>query len=260
MSDQIDALAATLRASATGALVVTGAGISLASGIPSFRSDGGLWTRYDPERYATLTAFRERPDHVWPFLRELRETLLSAQPNDGHIALAALERRGFINSVATQNIDGLHQAAGSERVIELHGTYETARCLDCDLHFTERQLVDRFPAPVIPVCPNCAGPIKPDVVLFEEALPERELLRARRLADRCDVVLVVGTSAEVYPAAELPERGARHGAAVWEVNPEPVLPTARHIADRAERVLPLLARRLLGRGAMIRARRQARSA
>lgn len=252
----MDALARALRDSATGAVVLTGAGISIASGVPAFRSDGGLWERYDPAEYATIDALRRDPEKVWGFLRELHTVVGAARPNPAHLAIADLERSGHVQLVVTQNVDALHQAAGSERVIELHGSADTLSCLDCGAQ-EDRAHVERRTHTPVPRCRDCGGVLKPDVILFGEDLPVGAYRRAQHAARNTDLMLVVGTSAEVEPAASLPAAARRHGATVWEINPEPCLDVAsRTIAATAEQVLPLLVDDLLGRGRLRRAWRQ----
>lgn len=198
------------------AIVLTGAGVSVESGIPDFRSPGGIWERYPPEVYGTIDAFREDPERFWTFYRELAQLCGGAAPNPGHRALAALEASGHLDHVITQNVDGLHQAAGSRSVIELHGGPDALVCLACGARRRERIAA----LASAPVC-ACGAILKPDVVLFGEMLPVAALETAQELARRCDVCLVVGTSAVVYPAATIPELAFEHGATLCEVNLEP---------------------------------------
>lgn len=233
-------LARELRGSARGAVVFTGAGVSIASGVPSFRGQGGLWTRYDPAEYASIAALRADPEKVWGFLRELRTTLDAAVPNAAHRAVAALEASGVVTAVVTQNVDGLHQRAGNERVIELHGSDRTLTCLDGG-HTFERADVEHLADDPVPRCPRCGCVLKPDVVLFGEQLPQAPFRRAEHALRHCDVLLVVGTSAEVYPAARLPGSARRGGASVWEINPVAELDDVDGtIRGGAEDVLPAL--------------------
>lgn len=236
----IERLARELRQSARGTVVFTGAGLSIASGVPSFRGAGGLWTRYDPAEYASIQALRRDPAKVWGFLRELNDTLAAAAPNDGHRAIAELETVGHVTHVITQNIDGLHQRAGSHRVIELHGSDRTLTCLDGG-HAFARSDVEHLAGEPVPRCPRCDSVLKPDVVLFGEELPPAPFRRAEHALRHCDVLLVVGTSAEVYPAARLPGMARRAGASVWEINPvAELVEVDGTIRDRAEVVLPAL--------------------
>ncbi len=197
------------------AIALTGAGISVESGVPDFRSPGGLWERFPPEEYATIDAFRADPTRFWRFYLELARTVAGASPNAGHLALARLEQLGALAAVITQNVDGLHQAAGSREVLELHGAADALVCLACEARRRERIAALTGP----PRC-VCGEVMKPDVVLFGEALPLDTLARAQDLAERCDVCLVIGTSAEVYPAASIPERAFAAGATLCELNLE----------------------------------------
>jgi NAD-dependent deacetylase len=188
------------------AVALTGAGISVPSGIPDFRSPGsGLWEKVDPMEVAHIDAWRRDPDRFWSFYSQRFATLTDRQPNEAHLALAELERRGLIRGVITQNIDRLHRKAGTERLIEVHGSIEWSVCLTCG----ERVQVDRVIALLAdgdgaPPCPTCGAPLKPDVVLFGELLPEPALDEAQDLAMAADLMLCVGSSLEVYPVAGLP--------------------------------------------------------
>ncbi len=197
------------------AIVLTGAGVSVESGIPDFRSAGGLWTRYPPEVYGTIEAFRENPERFWTFWLELVRLCSGAKPNPAHQALAKIEAMGLIHWVITQNVDGLHQAAGSKNVIELHGGADALVCIECRAQRRERVAALTGP----PRC-ECGAIMKPDVVLFNEMLPFAAIEKAQDLARKCDVCLVVGTSAVVYPAASIPESAFEHGATVCEFNLE----------------------------------------
>ena len=199
------------------AMALTGAGISVESGIPAFRGAQGLWERYDPAEYASIEAFRSDPCKVWDMLKELDELVMSAQPNPAHQALARLETLGCLSSVVTQNIDGLHQAAGSRHVVEFHGSGRRLRCLNCGRKVRRNEIMlNEMP----PRC-GCGGLIKPDVVFFGEPIPERAAMTAFALASSCQVMLVVGTSAIVAPASHLPIMAKRAGAKVVEINLEP---------------------------------------
>ena len=188
------------------AVALTGAGISVPSGIPDFRSAGsGLWEKVDPMEVAHIDAWRRDPDRFWSFYSQRFATLTDKQPNEAHHALAELERRGLIRGVITQNIDRLHRKAGTERLIEVHGSIEWSVCLTCG----ERVRIDRVIALLAdgdgaPRCPTCAAPLKPEVVLFGELLPEQALAEAQDLAMAADLMLCVGSSLEVYPVAGLP--------------------------------------------------------
>ena len=200
----------------------TGAGISAESGIPTYRGAGGTWHKYDPARYADIGQFLEDPSYYWSFFRDVRYPVLrQAEPNAAHSALALLERRGGLRAVITQNIDGLHQAAGSLKVLELHGNTRRIRCMRCGKACTMdeayRQIETRLP----PVCSSCDGPLKPDVVFFGEALPRGVLDEALDEARSCDLFLVVGSSLVVQPAATLPVAAKEEGARLVIINRDP---------------------------------------
>jgi NAD-dependent deacetylase len=199
-------------------VVLTGAGISTESGIPDFRSPTGIWTQYDPMEYATIQAFRRDPVKVWEFYALRFEVLTRAEPNAGHVALAELEREGFVEAVVTQNIDGLHARAGSEDVIEVHGSIRTASCLDCGERVPLEDVVASLRDSPAPPCPSCGAILKPDVVMFGELLPEEAMGRATEFARRAGLLLVVGSSLEVYPVAGLPEETVSAGGALAIVN------------------------------------------
>jgi len=207
-------------------VALTGAGISVDSGIPDFRSANGLWSRYDPMEYGTIDAFLANPVKIWNMLRELSDMVGDAQPNPGHLGLAQLERLGKLSSVITQNVDGLHQAAGNSTVIEFHGNGRKLVCLNCRRKYNREDIVlDSFP----PMC-ACLNVLKPDVIFFGEMIPTDALLHAHAEARSCDVMLVIGTSAQVIPAADLPHVAKAKGAIIIEVNPEPT-PLTTLIAD-----------------------------
>jgi NAD-dependent deacetylase len=207
--------------------VLTGAGISAESGVPTFRdAQTGMWAQFDPLELATPTAFQRNAKLVWDWYAWRRELVAAAQPNPGHVALAALERRVPEFLLITQNVDGLHQAAGSAKLVELHGSLRRVRCS------REGTIVahwdDSSPREA-PRCEHCGAFLRPDVVWFEETLPADALARAEDAARDCDVMLVVGTSAEVYPAAILPVYAHHHGATVVEINPNPT-----RLSERAD--------------------------
>jgi NAD-dependent deacetylase len=182
-------------------VVLTGAGISTESGIPDFRSPTGIWATYDPMEYATIDAFLRDPVKVWDFYGRRLQMLGDAEPNDGHRALAELEERGWVKAVVTQNIDRLHERAGSRALVEVHGSIRTSSCLDCGTVVRLADVVELLP---VPTCPACGRVLKPDVVMFGELLPAAEISRAEQLAREAGVLLVVGSSLEVYPVAGLP--------------------------------------------------------
>ncbi len=197
---------------------LTGAGISVESGIPPFRGKGGVWERFDPIEFAHIDRFMENPEKVWNlFLREFRETLCKARPNDAHRALAQLEEMGLLKAIITQNIDCLHQEAGSRKVIEFHGNFATLSCTQCGATYS---MLDINIDPCPPRC-ECGGILRPDCVFYGESIPPEALEKAFKLAETCDVMLVIGTSAEVQPAAFLPRSAKEAGATVIEINLEP---------------------------------------
>ena len=200
-------------------VALTGAGISTPSGIPDFRSpNSGLWSKVDPMAVASLYSFRRRPQAFYELARPLAKALLEAQPNPAHRALADLEEMGLLKAVVTQNIDDLHRKAGSKRVLEIHGTMREAACLKCHRVIPTQGLIERFiETGEIPMC-QCGGMLKPNIVLFGERLPKRVLLEAWGEAERCDLMLVVGSSLEMAPASEIPLVARRYGAKVVIVN------------------------------------------
>jgi NAD-dependent deacetylase len=196
------------------AVALTGAGISVPSGIPDFRTPGeGLWEKVDPMKVAHIDVFRDDPARFWSFYRPRFQTLGDKRPNGAHRALAELERRGMLEGVITQNIDMLHTKAGSERVIEVHGSIRTSSCQSCGTEFRLEDVEALFDGEGAAVCESCSGYVKPDVVLFGELLPALAMAEAEALAARADLMLCVGSSLEVYPVAGLPSvtlgRGGR---------------------------------------------------
>jgi NAD-dependent deacetylase len=212
---------ATLLKDAQPCVVLTGAGISTESGIPDFRSPSGIWARYDPMEYATIAAFRRDPVQVWEFYALRFAALTSAEPNAGHLALAELQRRGLVDAVVTQNIDGLHTRAGSGDVVEVHGSIRTAVCLDCGERVPLDDVVRLLEQAPAPPCPSCGAIVKPDVVLFGELLPEGKIDRAFELAHGAALLLVIGSSLEVWPIATLPQETVAAGGRVAIVNRGP---------------------------------------
>ena len=208
-------------------VALTGAGISIESGIPPFRGKGGLWERFDPMEIAHIDAFMCNPAKVWNILvKEMKEIVDSALPNDGHKGLAKLEDMGKLKTVITQNIDGLHQAAGNTDVIEFHGTFAWQRCMDCNKKY-ETCNVD---ISVIPPLCACGGILRPDAVFFGELISPDAMWRSRQAAFNCDLMLVVGTSAVVQPASLMPVYAKQNGAKVVEINPERT-PLTAEISD-----------------------------
>ena len=202
------------------AVALTGAGISTPSGIPDFRSPGsGVWEDVDPLAVASIYAFRNQPEAFYQWLRPLADLLSHAQPNPAHVALAQLEAYGPLKSVITQNIDALHTKAGSKTIYEVHGHLRQATCLECHHQYDARPYLQAFTTlGELPICPDCTGVLKPDVVLFGEMLPFREIHAAQREAANCDLMLVVGSSLEVTPVADLPMLTRQSGARLIIVN------------------------------------------
>ena len=193
-------------------MALTGAGISVPSGIPDFRTPGkGVWENVDPMEVAHIDAFRRDPARFWSFYRPRFETLSDKQPNAAHQALAQLETEGLLDAVVTQNIDRLHRKAGTQRLIEVHGTIETSSCTSCEQSFALENVEALF-SDGVAYCTACYGLVKPDVVLFGEFLPEDAMREAQNLAERCDLMLCVGSSLEVYPVAGLPSIALASGA------------------------------------------------
>jgi NAD-dependent deacetylase len=201
---------------ADAAVVLTGAGVSVPSGIPDFRTPGeGLWEKVNPMEVAHIDAFRRDPDRFWSFYSQRFMGLRDKQPNEAHRVLADLERRGLVRALVTQNIDRLHTAAGSTQVIEVHGSIERCICMECGGYFALEQVVEMLERGVgTPECTACIAPLKPDVVLFGEMLPEEAMAEAYALAREADLILCVGTSLEVYPVAGLPRVTLDAGGAV----------------------------------------------
>jgi NAD-dependent deacetylase len=194
----------------------TGAGISVESGIPDFRGAGGLWEKFDPAEYATIDAFRANPKKVWAMLKEMGDLLESSRPNPAHQALAKLEEVGHLRSVITQNIDHLHQDAGNKRVIEYHGSHKNLVCMSCGRRYRKEDVKLEF---LPPLC-DCSGVLKPTVVFFGEPIPWGAHLQATEEARDCEVMLVIGTSAVVSPACDIPVLAKKGGATLVEVNLE----------------------------------------
>jgi NAD-dependent deacetylase len=232
-------------------VALTGAGISTPSGIPDFRSPGtGLWQRFDPMEVASLSAFRSQPERFYVWIRPLLRTILEAIPNPAHVALATLEVAGRLVGVVTQNIDGLHQRAGSERVIEVHGNMRQATCVSCFRHFaTEPFIAPLLETGEIPHCSACGSVLKPDVILFEEQLPADALDEANELMAGTDLLIVVGSSLDVMPASLLPIQALNEGAGLIIMNHEPTYLDGRAdviIRQDVAEILPLVASEVLG--------------
>jgi NAD-dependent deacetylase len=215
-------------------VALTGAGISAESGIDTFRSKDGLWKKYDPAVYASIEVFNQDPSKYWTIRGDFIRNYDEYQPNPGHIALAELEEMGFVRSVITQNIDGLHAKAGSKNIIEIHGSLRETFCLTCRREY----IAPNIPAGVPPYC-ECGGVLKPNTVLFGESLPPGALDAAYSEAKACNLMLVIGTSAVVQPAASLPLVAKETGSKIIEVNIEKAFPMADYcIQEKAGVVLP----------------------
>lgn len=201
-------------------VVLTGAGISTPSGIPDFRSEGsGLWSRDEPLETASLNTFRTAPEKFFNWFRPLANQIFQAQPNPAHTALAEFEQAGYQNTIITQNIDGLHQKAGSKQVVEMHGTLRTLSCTQCYKQFPSEEFLKPFiENGTLPYCINCNGLLKPDVILFGEQLPQAAWQAAQRATRQCDLMLVAGSSLEVLPVAGLPIQALDHGAHLIIIN------------------------------------------
>lgn len=229
--------AARAIASRGGCVALTGAGISVESGIPAFRGAQGMWERFDPMEYATIGAFRRDPEKVWGMLAEMLDLLRTSVPNPGHRSLTALERMGLLRSVITQNVDGLHQEAGSRNVIEFHGGARELLCLACRRRYsTWEKIREGIP----PRC-GCGTILKPDIVFYGEQIPRDAFAMSEAEAESAAVLLVVGTSAEASPACDIPHIASRQGALIVEVNPEETSLTRTlssiHLRDGAGRAL-----------------------
>jgi NAD-dependent deacetylase len=196
------------------AIAFTGAGISTPSGIPDFRTPGtGLWSKYDPYEVASLSSFQKNPEAFYSWIRPLMMTSVSSKPNLAHLMLAELEKAGILKAIITQNIDGLHQKAGACHVIELHGSINTASCPFCKTSYQLRYLLEQFEAHhYLPRCNQCDHVIKPDITFFEEILPEEAWENANQEMNQSDLVFIIGSSLEVFPANTLPETAIRKGA------------------------------------------------
>jgi NAD-dependent deacetylase len=196
-------------------VVLTGAGISTESGIPDFRSAGGIWAQYDPYEVGHIDALRRDPVRVWEFYAQRLGVLAQAEPNGGHRALAELEECGWIRAVVTQNVDGLHERAGSREIVEVHGSLREAECVHCGVRVPMADALAQLP---LPVCPECGEVLKLGVVMFGELLPAEAIERAQCLAAEAGVLLVVGSSLEVHPVAALPSDTLAAGGLLAIVN------------------------------------------
>ncbi len=226
MTNQIKKTAELIRSSKK-ITALTGAGISVESGIPPFRGAGSIWDKIDPMEYAHIDAFLKNPEKVWKgLLIEMGDIIKKAKPNDGHNGLAALEKNGYLQTIITQNVDGLHQLAGNKDVIEFHGSFAMVSCMKCHKH---RETIHVNLTKIPPEC-ECGGLLRPDCVFFGEMIPEESLRRSRKIASECELMLVVGTSAVVQPASLMPEIAKNHGAIIIEINPEST-PLSHRVSD-----------------------------
>ncbi len=242
--------AAELLRKAKHVVALTGAGFSTPSGIPDFRSEGtGLWSRDEPMEVASLNTFRTAPEKFFHWFRPLAGQIFDAQPNPAHTAFAEFEQAGYQIIILTQNIDGLHQKAGSSQVIEMHGTIRTLSCTQCFQQFPSGNFLQPFVEQGrIPQCPNCNGILKPDVILFGEQLPQAAWQAAQRATRQCDLMLVAGSSLEVMPVAGLPLQALDHGAHLIIINNTQTYINIRAdivITDNVATVLPQLVKRAL---------------
>jgi NAD-dependent deacetylase len=200
-------------------IALTGAGVSVESGIPDFRSSGGLWEKYDPAIYASIESFRHKPEMVWEMLFDMVDIMERAPPNPAPYALARMEELGFLSSGITQKIDNLHQAAGSRHVIEYHGNASRLECLSCGRKYGHKEIF--LSVPHAPRCATCNAVLKPTVIFFGEMIPYDAMTESNRIAARAEAVIVAGTSAIVYPAAGIPLLAKENNAAIIEFNVEP---------------------------------------
>jgi NAD-dependent deacetylase len=241
--------AAVLIRKAKRAVVLTGAGISTPSGIPDFRSEGsGLWSRDEPMEVASLSTFRTAPERFFHWFQPLAAQIFSAQPNAAHLALAEFEKAGHVRTIITQNIDALHQKAGSQSVVEVHGTVRTLSCTNCFQQFESGSLLQPYlETGKIPQCLNCNGILKPDVILFGEQLPQSAWHEAQRAARQCDLMMIAGSSLEVLPVARLPMHALDQGAHLIIINNTPTYLNVRAdviIMDDVATTLPKIAKRV----------------
>ena len=226
--------AAELLVNSKNAIALTGAGISTESGIPDFRGEGGIWEKYKPEIYGNIKAFMKDPAKFWQLAEKVAPTLFKAKPNPGHIALAELEKMDIIKAVITQNIDELHQKAGSIIVYEVHGNVNRFDCLGCRASYSKETVMKKLKKDKKrpPLCDICAAPLKPSVTLFGESLPRFEIYQSQALSQKADVMLIAGSSLEVAPACDLPLYTLREKGKLIIVNDQPT-----HLDERAAVVI-----------------------
>ena len=224
-------------------VALTGSGMSAESGIPTFRDQGGFWEKYNPDVYAHIDTFFSQPEKPWQMVKAFDQQL-KAKPNPGHLALAEIEKMGFLKEIITQNVDNLHQQAGSTEVIEFHGNLRRGVCLVCGKYYEWGEIT----LEVLPPRCECNGVLKPDAVFFGEPIPEEAFQRAYEASRKCKLMLVIGTSAIVYPAASIPQVAKQAGAVVVEINPE-TTPLTDFVSDysiigKAGIILPEIVREL----------------
>ncbi len=242
----VERLAALLREAAGAAVVLSGAGVSVPSGIPDFRSpETGRWANVDPMEVAHIEVFERDPARFWSYYRPRFQQLGDKRPNAAHTAIAELERRGLVRAVITQNIDRLHRAAGSREVVEVHGSIAASSCRDCGASYELETVEGLFDAAGIARCPACGGPLKPDVVLFGELLPAAAIERAGALAEEAELMICVGSSLVVHPVAGLPsltlERGGSLAVVTKGETPYDEVATVRLVGEVDEELQALLA-------------------
>ncbi|MFN3309686.1 MAG: SIR2 family NAD-dependent protein deacylase [Anaerolineales bacterium] len=218
----IQSAAEIIRKSKRG-VVLSGAGISTPSGIPDFRSpQSGLWSKVEPLEVASALSFRYDPLRFFEWLRPLARQILTAEPNAAHLAVSRLQQMGFIQTIVTQNIDGLHQKAGSKNVLEVHGTFGTMTCVKCYTKVSSQPYLRPYlEQGIIPRCPSCGGVLKPDVILFGEQMPYQPWRQAQKASQHCDLMIVAGSSLEVLPVARLPMQAVERGAHLIIINHTP---------------------------------------
>jgi NAD-dependent deacetylase len=242
--------AADLFREAKRVVVLTGAGLSTSSGIPDFRSEGkGLWSRDEPLDVASLNTFRTAPERFFNWFQPLASQIYYAKPNSAHLALVDLERQGRVHTIVTQNIDALHQKAGSQHVVEMHGTMRTLTCTQCYLQADSSKYVPTFiEKGEIPHCPKCGAILKPDVILFGEQLPQSAWMNAQRSTRQCDLMLVAGSSLEVLPVAGLPMQALDRGAHLIIINNTPTYLNVRAdvvILEDVAHIIPAIAEQVV---------------
>jgi NAD-dependent deacetylase len=224
-------------------VALTGAGISVGSGIPPFRGKGGLWEKYNPEEYAHIESFKENPEKTWIMLKEMIDTIMIGKPNPAHFALAELEKLGKLDGIITGNVDHLHQDAGSKNVYELHGNNKSLICMNC----TKTYPIEKYKENMPPLC-DCGYTLRPDVVMFGEGLSEETLFRSYELARNCQIMLVIGTSQMVSPMSQMPYSAKENNAKIIEINLDETL-LSEILSDilikgKAEDILPKIVAQL----------------